>query len=268
MEKKRIESLANKILKGEVIKPTKRKNANVFKEEMREARKYAKRIERYKEITGLKRISKESREALFDYTASQVAKSRKITQKQLNKRIANYERKYGEASIEAINRLKYATPKSVAKKIGTYVEVGSKYKGDDIKKGKERGYVKYSKLPSTTFSWYQIPRWVRMWKRTNVTFMYENSEVLFSGASIRFPEDLERMTSGSDWSLWQFVDVIVKEIPHLSAMYHNMEEGHGDEVYLVPAKEWENTESLHPGWRENMLYKPKDWSLVNEEDRR
>lgn len=119
--------------------------------------KHRNRIKSYKQLTGRQRISKEVREALKEFTPSEVIRSQKIGQKTYARRLNTYREKYGNLDNDIERLLKYGTVSKV-KRITEKKESPEK-KGEITKKAKikeERvklGFIEYDDFPNTIKNW-------------------------------------------------------------------------------------------------------------------
>ena len=94
---------SNKYIDRIARKFQKNPKAKAKTESEKEAKKFAKKIEQYKKMTGKKRISTSVREDLHEFTPKQIVNEAKG--KKLLNRIEAYEKKYGQADMETINDL-------------------------------------------------------------------------------------------------------------------------------------------------------------------
>ena len=130
------EAALKKPKKKETKKKTTKKTKTLTKQQKRE--------QQFKKLSGRKRLRSEEKQALKAITAKELLenKKKKLTAKQIDRRVATFRKRYGEPTAEQEMILKYATPAKVAK------AYGMERLYDDIEVDPESISTRYDDLPS------------------------------------------------------------------------------------------------------------------------
>lgn len=237
MDLKKIERMAQRYLKGKPIG-----NDEIAKE----AKKYANRIKRYKEMSGKNAVKANVKEALHFVTANDFLNGKKID---FLKNIDEFERLGGKPSIEVLKALNYVPAKKVIKNQQSIrkdapVEV-------EVQK---KEFDKEFEIPELgTVSWYSLPISFRARaSHKSGSFMYNNASSFWDGSGV---VDLDRLamwgSDGYDLSLSGFFSIYIAPIrPEIVFM-----SGGPDTVFYVRRQEWESKQELSPDWIRSRKYR-------------
>lgn len=231
------------------------KSIAIAKKESKESKKTkqtkeAKQVAKYKKLTGKKRISKEYRNLINKgITATKLAKGA-ISGKKLNTRIRSFERKYGTASSEQIEMLKFDSPLNVLKL--TDISSYNKVQEEKAKKKAEEEYyeskvdVPRKPIPQSSenfngdghLDYDELPGIITSWSHEPGRFLYNN-------AAWSKGIDMYRLENGKDHTAYEAAKIIVSMRPQ----YIFDPEKTGNEIwydsdewalYLVKKKEYDD----------------------------
>lgn len=237
---------AEKILKESSKKPTK-VNVKVSSEAMKLAKAYNK----YKELSGKKRLSADEKRALLKYTPKQVLKSKKLTQKAYEKRIAAFRNLIGhDPTPSEYADLRYLT--------ATQAYGGSKPSPELTEEEIKVSYPDtFSDVEFPTVRWWDIPSIIRSSaeERRSGGLLYENTEIFWSN-----PEkiSLTRLFfEGSDGR--QFTIIMALRTILMANGYSNIliSPKDLDKRFAVYREEWNNAEEIAPDYIETRRYRKK-----------
>ena len=236
---------AEKILKESSKKPTK-VNVKVSSEAMKLAKTYNK----YKELSGKKRLSADEKRALLKYTPKQVLKSKKLTQKAYEKRVVAFKELIGHdpthseyadlrylTATQAYNRLKLS-PELTEESEVLYPDV-------------------FGDVELPTVRWWDIPSIIRSSaeERRSGGLLYENTEIFWND-----PEKISLTRfffEGVDGR--QFTVIMALRTILMANGYSNILISPKDltQHFAVYREEWENVEELAPDYIETRRYRKK-----------
>ena len=270
----RIEREAYKILRGKATKVPAAKLAVMSeheKELRKEQRRYASKIKSYKKRTGKKRLTKEEKEALHDFTPAQVqrhnekgtdelyARRERAFEKRYGK---NFERRYGESEdIKAIKKrmLEYMGPARAAKILDIEPDVPETPATPPMSPtpptppDEEWDTFTIVDLPSTT--WRKLPiKFTAGWSH-DVGFMYDNQEFFWQGSSDA-QIDLNALAEVGDRSgdgMYSFFKEFMSSIDS-SILFDP--EGTG-RFFFVYKNEWDSVEELEEDYIDTRRYRKK-----------
>lgn len=237
---------AEKFLKESSKKPTK-VNIKVSGEAMKLAKAYNK----YKELSGKKRLSVDEKRALLKYTPKQVLKSKKITQKTYEKRIVAFKKLIGrDPTSSEYADLRYLTALQVYSK--------SKPNPELTEEESEVSYPDvFTNVEFPTVRWWDIPSIIRSSaeERRSGGLLYENTEILWSN-----PEKISLARfffGGVDGK--QFSVIMALRTILMANGYSNILISPKDltQRFAVYREEWENVEELAPDYVETRRYRKK-----------
>lgn len=237
---------AEKILKESSKKPTK-VNVKIS----REAMKLAKAYNKYKELSGKKRLSADEKRALLKYTPKQVLKSKKLTQKVYGKRIVAFKELIGHdptpsdyvdlrylTATQAYNRSKLSPVSTEEESEALYPDV-------------------FSDVELPTVRWWDIPSIIRSSaeERRFGGLLYENTEIFWNN-----PEKISLTRfffEGVDGR--QFTVIMALRTILMANGYSNILISPKDltQRFAVYREEWENVEELAPDYIETRKYRKK-----------
>lgn len=237
---------AEKILKESSKKPTK-VNVKVSSETI----KLAKTFNKYKELSGKKRLSTDEKHALLKYTPKQVLKSKKLTQKAYEKRIVAFKELTGhDPTPSDYADLRYLTASQAYKKSKPNPELTEEESGALYPDT-------FSEVDFHTVRWWDIPSIIRSSaeERRPGGLLYENTEIFWNN-----PEkiSLARLFfEGSDGR--QFSVVMALRTILMANGYSDIliSPKDVDRRFAVYREEWENVEELAPDYIETRKYRKK-----------
>ena len=237
---------AEKILKESSKKPTK-VNIKISSETM----KLAKTFNKYKELSGKKRLSIDEKHALLKYTPKQVLKSKKLTQKVYEKRIVAFKELIGhDPTPSDYVDLRYLTASQAYKRSNPNPEL--------TEEENEALYPDiFSEVDFPAVRWWDIPSIIRSSaeERRPGGLLYENTEIFWNN-----PEkiSLARLFfEGSDGR--QFSVVMALRTILMANGYSDIliSPKNVDQRFAVYREEWENAEELAPDYIETRKYRKK-----------
>lgn len=246
-ELKRVEREAQRVLaakaKGVKLPAVKKSKAGM---------QYARRLSRYKEITGKKRLSRVEKTALHLFTPTQVARRASVTSQKYARRVKAYKARYGEPDATALYALQFAGPVTAAKRIG--VEEKPK---EDRKASEDWAVFTPVTLPGV--SWLRLPSaFTNGWGHESGTYQYNNSRILWldnSAAPINLQMLFDNGHSGYDHTNADFFHDFLGTIYRGKYLYDPNNDG---SHFMVLASEWLNVAELAPDYATSRKYKKKE----------
>lgn len=269
-----IERAAYKILRGKTAKVPSVKLTTMSereKELRKEQRRYASKIKGYKKRTGKKRLTKEEKEALHDFTPAQVQRHiEKGSEELYARREHAFEKKYGKAF-----ETKYGdneTVKEIKKRILQYMGPARAAKILDIEPDtpktspvppippeipetpdEEWDIFTIVVLPSTT--WRKLPiKFTKGWSH-DTGFMYNNQAFFWQGSSDA-QIDLNDLVENGDRSgdgMYTFFDEFMNDIDS-SVLF---DPGKTGKIFFVYKSEWGSVEELEEDYIDTRRYRKK-----------
>lgn len=237
---------AEKILKESSKKPTKI-NIKVSNEAMKLAKAYNK----YKELSGKKRLSIDEKRALLKYTPKQVLKSKKLTQKAYEKRIVTFKELVGhDPTPSEYTDLRYLT--------ATQAYNRSKPSSEPTEEENEALYPDvFSDVEFPTVRWWDIPSIIRSSaeERRSGGLLYENTEILWGNPErISLARFFYEGVDGRQFSVIMALRTIL-----MANGYSNILISPKDltQRFAVYREEWENVKELAPDYIETRRYRKK-----------
>lgn len=237
---------AEKILKESSKKPTK-VNAKISSEAMKLAKTYNK----YKELSGKKRLSVDEKRALLKYTPKQVFKSKKLTQKAYEKRIETFKELIGRDLTPAeYTDLRYLTATQTYNKLKPnpkVTEEENKALYPDV----------FSDVELPTVRWWDIPAIIRSSaeERRSGGLLYENTEIFWNNPEkISLTRFFFEGVDGRQFSVIMALRTIL-----MANGYSNILISPKDltQRFAVYREEWENVDELAPNYIETREYRKK-----------
>lgn len=176
-----------------------------------------KRKEKFKNISGRKRIQKYEENILKILTPSELlkAKEKKLDPKTYQRRINQISKEYGPLTKEQEKELKYLTPGQF-RRLNPKITTPIPKKPDPIPLSSFR--ISYDELPT------------KIKKMDHDGFLYENG--FFSGGSVNF----ETLIDSSDMTVDEFLDIVINE-SYTDYIYNP--DGSGN---IYNRREWEDYE--------------------------
>lgn len=245
-ELKRVERDAKRILKAKA-KGIKLPAAKKSKSGM----KYARRLTRYKEITGKKRLSSVEKAALHLFTPTQVARRVSVTSSKYARRVKAYKARYGELNDVALYFLQFAGPVAAARRIG------AEEKPEKDKKASEDWSV-FTPVSLPGVSWVRLPSvFTQRWAHASGSYQYNNSRILWldnAASPINLQLLFEKGDSGYDHTNADFFHDFLGTIFRGQYLYDPNNDG---SHFIVLASEWTNVAELAPDYATSRKYKKK-----------
>lgn len=242
----------------------------------KEAIRLVKRIKAYKKLTKKKRISKEEKEALIQYTPKQVKRSLELSPKALERRKKKFEKDYGFMNPIIEEDLKYGGPKRVAKRYGLIDEEKEKKEREKRKKEKAEkettvlGPVTVKKEETKEGEWsvFTYPTLTRCgwpeirdtgigkWRRKSDSFLYINREWMFDKMSEMVDMDgfLRYGSDGADHNRYEFFELAIPAAYEDDILFDPNQDG---AEFFVYKNEWDEVEELSPDYIITRRYKRK-----------
>lgn len=272
-ELERIEREAYKILRMKSAKPEKPKQIRVSKE----VRSYARRVKKYRELSGRKRLTKEEKSALHYFTPGQVFRSQtKLTDRTYMNRIKKFEAKYGEkfakkfgSSYESRDlmtyTLQYLGVEQAARRFGIY-EKHEKPEEPPTVPPVGDGWEKFTEIEFPEISWEDLgspPIRDKDWPHFSGDFIYENGDLLH-GVDPNI--DLNVLMLNGKWickdhTMLEFMSLVVPnnwdDILVDPTNAGILKEGSQSGIFIVKKDEWDNVDELADDFLTSRLYKPK-----------
>lgn len=244
MNNKKIERMAYNYLRGKKLGTS---------DIEREAKKYANRIKKYREISGKKAVPSDVKEALHYTAPNGLIKSKSID---YFKNLEEYEKKYGKPSLDDLRALNYVSAKKWAKI--KKIQTSNAGKADPAKSGTDESVTeKYDKIFSVPklgkVSWYSLPmtfRASRNWPHTSGSFMYNNADVFWVGELVDLDSLAQTGVDGFDHTVSDFFGLIVsKMMPDIVFISGS------EEIWYTTRQEWEQKVETAPGFLINRRYR-------------
>lgn len=220
-----------------------------------EARKIAKKIQKYRELKGTNRLTKAEKMALLNYTPKQVLRAQKLTEKQRARREKSLEKILGHELTDADkSALKYMEPAAYAKKA---------YGIESQKKDKKE--LTYEELYPNVFApvslpvirWWDIPASIRndRVERKRGGFLYENSRLLWETPErISLSRVAAEAVDGKRMTKMSFLRGVLPVVTKNTIFVDPMNEG---KLFFVYASEWDKVEELPKDYAETRRYRAK-----------
>lgn len=246
-ELKRVEREARRILaaKAKGVKLPKVKKS-------KSGMKYARRLSRYKEMTGKKRLSSVEKTALHLFTPMQVARRVSVTSQKYARRVKAYKARYGEPNEAALYALQFAGPVTAARRVG----VEEKPKKDQKASGE---WAVFTPVALPGVSWVRLPSaFTNGWGHESGTYQYNNSRILWldnAAAPINLQLLFENGQSGYDHTNADFFRDFLGTIFRGKYLYDPNNDG---SHFIVLASEWLNVAELAPDYATSRKYKKKE----------
>ncbi len=273
----KIEKDAYAILRGKTQskKPRKFKRPETDREKERRkaSRRYATKVRKYKERTGRKKLRKEEKEALHDFTPAQVQRHFETgteekwarRERQFTKKYGkNFERKYGDnEEVKAIKKrlLEYVGPKAAAKILDIEPDEEPKGIPEPLPPlPPEDEWEVFSEVDLSTIytSWDDLPSRFKdpdgKGQRNDwYDYQYDHQDLFWTGGDFSLQELIDE---DDDEGHAKFFKEFMADIT--SAVLFDPPNPSGDPpLFFVYASEWDNAEELADDYKESRKYKPR-----------
>lgn len=224
----------------------------------KESLKAAKVFNKYKELTGKKKLSDTEKRALLKYTPKQVAKEGTLKQSTYEKRL--------KAFKELVNRdiqpgeyadLRYLTAKQLQKRIDSYEDKATN--AED-----ERDKSKWDEFPDTfkdvdfpSVRWWDIPSVIRSSaeERRSGGLLYENAGIFWDDPDkVSLARLFYEGVDGRQWSIIMALRSILVANGYSDVLISPDE---SRDRFAVYREEWDNIEELSPDYKTTRKYRKK-----------
>ena len=224
----------------------------------KEALKAAKAFNKYKELTGRKRLSDAEKRALLKYTPKQVAKENTLKQSAYEKRL--------KAFKELVNRdiqpgeyadLRYLTARQLQKRINTYEKemVDTESEKTNSEEDKFPNAFKDVDLPSVR--WWDIPSVIRSSaeERKSGGLLYENAGIFWDDPDkISLARLFYEGVDGRQWSVIMALRSILLANGYSDILISPDE---SKDRFAVYREEWNSVGELSPDYKTTRKYREK-----------
>ena len=224
----------------------------------REALKAAKAFNKYKELTGKKKLSDAEKRALLKYTPKQVAKESTLKQSTYEKRLKTFR--------ELMNRdiqpgeyadLRYLTAKQLQKRIGVYENEVA-----DTKDGKNESEADafpdvFKDVEFPSVRWWDIPSIIRSSaeERRAGGLLYENAGIFWDDPDkISLARLFFEGIDGRQWSIIMALRSILVANGYSDILISPDE---SRDRFAVSCEEWHSVEELSPDYKTTRRYRKK-----------
>ena len=224
----------------------------------REALRAAKAFNKYKELTGKKKLSDTEKRALLKYTPKQVAKESTLKQSAYEKRL--------KAFRELMNRdiqpgeyadLRYLTAKQLQKRIGTYESEVSDAKGDGNESETDAFPDVFKDVDFPSVRWWDIPSIIRSSaeERRAGGLLYENAGIFWDDPDkISLARLFFEGVDGRQWSIIMALRSILVANGYSDILISPDE---SRDRFAVYREEWNGVAELSPDYKTTRRYRKK-----------
>lgn len=224
----------------------------------REALKAAKAFNKYKELTGKKKLSDIEKRALLKYTPKQVAKEGTLKQSAYEKRL--------KAFKELMNRdiqpgeyadLRYLTAKQLQRRIGTYEEKSVDTKSEEIESEEDKFPDVFKEVDFPSVRWWDVPSVIRSSaeERRSGGLLYENTGIFWDNPDkISLARLFFEGVDGRQWSIIMALRSILVANGYSDILISPDE---SRDRFAVYREEWNGIEELSPDYKTTRKYRKK-----------
>lgn len=224
----------------------------------KEALKAAKAFNKYKELTGKKKLSDIEKRALLKYTPKQVAKESTLKQSAYEKRL--------KAFRELMNRdiqpgeyadLRYLTARQLQKRIGTYESEASETKGEGNEPEADKFPDVFKDIDFPSVRWWDIPSIIRSSaeERRAGGLLYENAGIFWDDPDkISLARLFFEGIDGRQWSIIMALRSILVANGYNDILISPDE---SRDRFAVYREEWNGVEELSPDYKTTRRYRKK-----------
>lgn len=252
-ELKKIIREAEKVLESS-SKPVAAGKMKISKEALRAAKAFNK----YKELTGKKKLFNTEKRALLKYTPKQVAKESSLKQSAYEKRL--------KAFRELMNRdiqpgeyadLRYLTAKQLQKRIGTYENEVTDTEGEENESEADAFPDVFKGVDFPSVRWWDIPSIIRSSaeERRAGGLLYENSGIFWDDPDkISLARLFFEGIDGRQWSIIMALRSILVANGYSDILISPDE---SRDRFAVYREEWSGVEELSPDYKTTRRYRKK-----------
>lgn len=224
----------------------------------REALKAAKAFNKYKELTGKKKLSDIEKRALLKYTPKQVAKESTLKQSAYEKRL--------KAFRELMNRdiqpgeyadLRYLTAKQLQKRIGTYENEATDTKGEENESETDKFPEVFRDVDLPSVRWWDVPSVIRSSAEERRTggLLYENAGIFWDDPDkVSLARLFFEGVDGRQWSIIMALRSILVANGYSDILISPDE---SRDRFAVYREEWNGVEELSPDYKTTRKYRKK-----------
>lgn len=225
----------------------------------KESLKAAKAFNKYKELTGKKKLSDTEKRALLKYTPKQVAKEGTLNQSTYEKRL--------KAFKELMNRdiqpgeyadLRYLTAKQLQKRIGSsYEDKATNAEGETNDSGGNEFPDTFKDVDFPSVRWWDVPSVIRSSaeERRSGGLLYENSEIFWDDPDkISLARLFYEGVDGRQWSIIMALRSILVANGYSDILISPDE---SRERFAVYREEWNSVGELSPDYKTTRKYRKK-----------
>lgn len=222
-----------------------------------------KELARYRSLTGKKRLSKEEKQAVLNYSADQVYNASKLSRNAYNKRVRAYKLLTDKPLTESdYADLKYLTPRQLAnkKKLQNSEAKPTKHtdaEGINNTESTNRAAVFSPVVFPSNIRWWDIPSTLRNSKseRRPGGSLYENQEYFWANPeSVQLTRFFYNGINGKQFSVNMAMRIILQANGVTDILIDPEDTG---ERFAVYREEWDNAESLDAKYTTNRRYTRK-----------
>lgn len=224
----------------------------------REVLKAAKAFNKYKELTGKKKLSDTEKRALLKYTPKQVMKESTLKQSAYEKRL--------KAFRELVNRdiqpgeyadLRYLTAKQLQKRISTYENEVADTKDEESESETDKFPNVFKDVDFPFVRWWDVPSVIRSSaeERRSGGLLYGNSGIFWDNPDrISLAKLFFEGVDGRQWSVVMALRSILMANGHIDILISPDE---SRDRFAVYREEWNNVEELDPDYKTTRRYRKK-----------
>lgn len=224
----------------------------------KEALRAAKAFNKYKELTGKKKLYDIEKRALLKYTPKQVAKESTLKQSVYEKRL--------KAFKELMNReirpgeyadLRYLTAKQLQKRIGTYENEASNTKGKENESETDVFPDVFEDVDFPSVRWWDIPSIIRSSaeERRAGGLLYENAGIFWDDPDkVSLARLFFEGVDGRQWSIIMALRSILVANGYSDILISPDE---SRDRFAVYREEWNGVEELSPDYKTTRRYRKK-----------
>lgn len=224
----------------------------------KESLKAAKAFNKYKELTGKKKLSDTEKRALLKYTPKQVAKESALKQSTYKKRL--------KAFKELMNRdiqpgeyadLRYLTAKQLQKRIGSYEDKITNAEGERSDSERDGFSDTFNDVDFPSVRWWDVPSVIRSSteERRSGGLLYENAEIFWDDPDkISLARLFYEGVDGRQWSVIMALRSILVANGYSDILISPDE---SRDRFAVYREEWNNIGELSPDYKTTRKYRKK-----------
>lgn len=224
----------------------------------REVLRAAKAFNKYKELTGKRKLSDTEKRALLKYTPKQVMKESTLKQSAYEKRLKAFKELMNrEIEPGEYANLRYLTAKQLQKRIGEYKKETADAKGEE-NKPEENGFPDIFKdVDFPSVRWWDVPSVIRSSaeERRIGGLLYENAGIFWDDPDkISLARLFFEGVDGRQWSIIMALRSILVANGYSDILISPDE---SRDRFAVYREEWNGVEELSPDYKTTRKYRKK-----------